>query len=83
MNNNQKIRIKNTKDFSGAPLKLTLDLKQKFEDRKYDLYYVSKVVEKDGEREIIPLYAETFTPEQVEEFYTKRIFDEFGMPIYD
>lgn len=60
------------KNFDGTPLKLELKLEQEFVDKKYDLYAVCKVVEKDGEKEYIKLYSETFTPEQVRAFHSKN-----------
>ena len=70
-------RYKLIKDFGGEILKLTLIKKQDIKDKEYDLYTVCKVrTDEQGEEEIIPLYPETFTPAQVEEFYKKPTYYE-------
>ena len=70
-------RYKLIKDFGGEVLKLTLIKKQSFEDKEYDLYMVCKVrTGEQGEDEIIELYPETFTNQQVEEFYKKPTYYE-------
>ena len=62
------------KDFTGEPLKLTLVKKEEYPDKEYNLYSVCKVVEddtKEGDERytFIPLYDETFTEDQYNEFY--------------
>lgn len=65
---NDKFQV--IKDFSGEEIKLTLELKEEWPDKENDLYTVCKV--KDGKN--IPLYNETFTPEQVDVFYNHPMY---------
>lgn len=70
-------RFKVIKDFGGETLRLTLIKKQDYEDKNYSLYLVCKVVKnEEGKNEYIPLYPETFTPQQVERFYKNPTYYE-------
>lgn len=69
-----KYRFRIGKDYSGKYLKMTLIKKQECEGKKYDLYTVCKVIDNGVEEpDFIPLYKETFTPTQVEEFYNPPV----------
>lgn len=57
------------KDFSGEPIRLTLRLKEVYENKEYNLYTICKVVKVDKEDEFLPLYDETFTSKQYEKFF--------------
>lgn len=62
-------RYRNVRDFSGDTVVLTLKMKQKYKDKEYNLYTVCKVIKNGEKEELIPLYDETFTREQVDRFY--------------
>ena len=73
ISNNDNLRIKIGKDYSGAVIKLTLIKKQECKGKDYDLYKVCKVIDNGvGKREFVHLYDETFTDQQVEKFYTSK-----------
>lgn len=61
--------FRKVRDFNGNILKLALKLEKEYENKNYDLYYVCKVVKDGNEEKKIKLYQETFTPEQVDNFY--------------
>lgn len=63
------INIQYQRISDGNPLKLTLRLKEKCENKDYDRYSVCKVVEEDGKLKYIPLYEETFTEKQYNKFF--------------
>ncbi len=64
--------IRAKRDFSGEIIKLTL---VKVKDYgKFTLYTVTKIIG----NEKIPLYNESFTPEQVNAFYNTSILQEVG-----
>lgn len=66
----QDYRVRIGKDISGKTLKMTLEMIQECKGKAYDLYQVCRVEDNGvGERKFIPLYKESFTPKQVEEFY--------------
>jgi hypothetical protein len=70
-----KYRFRLGKDYSGKLLKLTLKLVQECEGKEYNVYQVCKVID-DGVTEkptFLPLYVETFTDKQVEEFYNPPV----------
>ena len=70
----EKYRFKIGKDITGKYLKLTLRKKQEVKDKPYDIYEVCKVIDNGvDDPEFIPLYHESFTPQQVEEFYGNPI----------
>ena len=62
---NFKIR----KDLGGEPIRLTLKLKEIYEDKEYNLYTIYKIKEVDGKDEYLPLYTETFTRAQYNRFF--------------
>ena len=75
MNDNHNYKFKKVKDFSGSTLKLTLVKKAECADKRYSLYTVNKIVKNEnGEDTLIPLYDETFTPEQVNTFYNNSTY---------
>lgn len=69
---NDKHRV--VKDLSGEPLRLALVKKEEYEDKEYDLYTICKVLKRDEEYEYIPLYSETFTPQQYAAFYDNATY---------
>ena len=70
----QNYRFVTKKDYGRNLLKLTLIKERECEGKEYDLYIVCKV-EDNGieEPDFIPLYKETFTPAQVEQFYNPPV----------
>ena len=70
----ENYRFRIGKDYSGKLLKMTLKMKQECKDKEYDVYQVCKV-EDDGVNKpnFIPLYTETFTARQLEEFYNPPV----------
>lgn len=74
MNVRGRGKWKLTKDVTGQLLKLALVKIVEYPNKKYDLYTVCKVLENKenpNEEEYIPLYNETFTKEQYDDFYKK------------
>lgn len=63
-------RAQKIKNFGGEQIVLGLRLKKKMPYKKYNLYTIYKLI--DGEE--VPLYDETFTDEQVSDFYTKSSY---------
>lgn len=62
-------QYKITKEFGGGLARLELVKKQDFKKKQFSLYTVCKVREEEGKKKYIPLYDETFTPQQVNAFY--------------
>lgn len=79
MDQKETIRVKKSKNCYGTPAMLTLIKKEEYKNKEYDLYMVCKVVEVDGEFIYTPLYSETFTSKQIEDFYN----DELGRGMYE
>ena len=53
-------------------IKLTLIKKREYKDKDYDLYTICKVIDVN-KKKLLPLYDETFTPNQIEKFYKQPI----------
>lgn len=74
--------FKNVKDFdTGEILKLTLIKKEEYPHKDYDLYTVCKILEnkETEEEQVIPLYNETFTSKQIDEFYNEPTYYVAGL----
>lgn len=71
-------RVRVGKDYSGKLLKMTLRMKQECAGKNYDVYEVCRVIDNGIDKpKFEPIYTETFTPAQIEEFYNPPVKKQF------